>query len=73
MLLWEKIEHFWKHHHDVQARKEEDLEQSYGQSGRELEKGDVTAMLLSAFLVLVPAVLLALLAVVGLAYLVLLH
>ena len=54
-------------------RKEEDLEQSYGQSGRELEKGDVTAMLLSAFLVLVPAVLLALLAVVGLAYLVLLH
>ena len=59
MLFWEKIEHVWKHHHDAQTHKEEDLEKVYGENGRALERGDVTAMVISAFLVLVPAVLLA--------------
>lgn len=36
-------------------------------------RGDVTAMVISAFLVLVPAVLLALLVVVGIGYVVLIH
>lgn len=73
MLFLEKIEHVWKHHHDAQTQKEEELEKVYGDNGRTLEKGDVTAMLISAFLVLVPAVLLALLIVVGIGYIVLIH
>lgn len=73
MLFWEKIEHVWKHHHDVQTQREENLEKVYGENGRALEKGDLTAMLISAFLVLVPAVLLALLVVVGIGYIVLIH
>ena len=37
MLFWEKIEHVWKHHHDAQTHKEEDLEKVYGENGRALE------------------------------------
>ena len=73
MLFWEKIKHVWKHHHDAQTHKEEDLEKVYGENGRALERGDVTAMVISAFLVLVPAVLLARLVVVGIGYVGLIH
>ena len=73
MLFWEKIEHVWETHHKAQSGKEEALEQLYGSEEKKLEKGDLPAMLISAFLVIVPAVLAALLALVGIPYLLFLH
>lgn len=73
MLLWEKMEHAMKYHHEKQARREEEYREQCGDVGRELEKGDLPAMLISAFLVLFPAVLLILLFLVGVAYFLVMH
>lgn len=73
MLLRDKMELAMKHYHEKQAKKEALCRKQYGEEERKLEKGDLFAMLLSAFLVILPAVLGAILLMVGTAYLVLLH
>ncbi len=73
MLLWEKMKKAAEYHHEKQAQKEEAYREQYGEGGRELEKGDVPAMLISAFLVLLPGVLIILLLLVGAAYFFVVH
>lgn len=73
MLLWEKMEKAAKYHHEKQSQREEAYREQYGEAGRELEKGDVPAMLISAFLVLLPGVFIILLLLVGLAYFLVVH
>ena len=73
MLFWEKIDYVLKHHHKEQSDKEEALQQFYGDDDRKLERGDLFAMLVSAFLILVPAVLFVLLLMVGFTYFFLVH
>ncbi len=73
MLIWEKMEKAAKYHHEKQARKEEEYRELYGEAKGELEKGDVPAMLISAFLVLLPGVLIILLLLVAAAYFFVLH
>lgn len=68
MLLWEKMEKALEQHHKTQKEREEFSRQRYGDDDRKLERGDLFAMIVSAFLVIVPAVLLALLIIVGVAY-----
>lgn len=73
MLLWNKMDQAMKQYHEKQAEKEEAYRNQYGEEGRKLERGDLFAMLLSAFLVIVPAVLGVILLMVGVAYFALLH
>ena len=73
MLLWEKMEKASKIYHERQKEREEANKKVWGDDGRKLEKGDLPAMLISAFLVLLPAILIILLFIVGFAYFFLLH
>lgn len=73
MLIWEKMDKAVKIHKDERKEELEAYQEKYGDSDPQLEKGDLPAMILSAFLVLVPAAVILLLAVVGVAYLILLH
>lgn len=65
MLLFEKIENARKIFHERQKGKEDQSEQQ----GLQVEKNDVLAMLISAFLVFIPVVALILLAFTGVSYL----
>jgi hypothetical protein len=73
MLFWEKIEYVLKHHHKEQTDKETALRNYYGDDDRKLERGDLFAIILSAFLVLVPAIAAVLLFIVGVTYFFLIH
>lgn len=73
MMIWEKMEKAARLYHSRQKEREQENQKVWGDDGRRLEKGDLPAMLLSAFLVILPAVLLLLLFIVGLAYFLLLH
>ena len=83
MLLFEKMENALKIFHDRQADRNRAAQGSAGpaeEAGEEpagmrdeLEKGDIPAMLLSAFLGIVPGVLLALVLLVGVAWLLFMH
>lgn len=73
MVIQEKMDNAMKYHHKKQKEEAEAYCDKYGKELLEVEKGDITAMILSAFLMLVPAVLVILLLVVGAGYFFLLH
>ena len=55
MLIWEKMDKAVKIHKEERKEELEAYQKKYGDSHTKLEKGDLPAMLLSAFLVLLPS------------------
>lgn len=65
MMLQEKMDQAIKLHHEARKAQAENYQKTHGTSHMETEKGDLIAMILSAFLMLLPAVLLLLLLTAG--------
>ena len=55
MLIWEKMDKAVKIHKEERKEELEAYQKKYGDSHTKLEKGDLPAMLLSAFLYCFPA------------------
>lgn len=73
MVVQEKMDQALELYHERQRIKTEEYRRRYGETPPEVEKGDVPAMILAAFLMILPAVLLILLLMVGAGYFFLLH
>lgn len=73
MVVQEKMDQALELYHERQRIKTEEYRRRYGETPTEVERGDVPAMILAAFLMILPAVLLLLLLMVGAGYFFLLH
>ena len=71
--LFGKMEDAVKKFHEKQEKRNELDRETHGDEKLPVEKSDVLAMLISALIVIVPAVLIAIALLVGLSYLILLH
>ena len=68
MVVQDKMDQALELYHERQKIKTEEYRRRYGEAPPEVEKGDVPAMILAAFLMILPAVLM-----VGAGYFFLLH
>ena len=73
MQLFEKMEKAVTIFHERQKDVNREDQERYGEEGLDTEKGDILAMLISALLILVPAVIVVLLLLVGVSYLLFFH
>lgn len=67
MLFQSKIDRAFKRHHDENGETEEEIKKQKDE-GLELEKGDLLALMISAFGVIVPVVLVVLLVIAVIGY-----
>ena len=73
MVVQDKMDQALQLYHERQRIKTEEYRRRYGETPTEVERRDVPAMILAAFLMILPAVLLLLLLMVGAGYFFLLH
>ena len=73
MVVQDKMDQALQLYHERQRIKTEEYRRRYGETPPEVERGDVPAMILAAFLMILPGVVVVLLVVVGAGYFLLIH